>query len=302
VAPDREPDPSASREDDAVEILTFDFIPGYARPRARRGLHFRAPKWADRDSRRRWSTPRPRHIALGLVLAVIGGAMVGLWAKPDLVARRGGNPSAPPQTNAVNQDRLDIAVRPPAALIPVGASPVQRATQTAPPASETIVERPTQTASVAAREPAPPKATRAIAEQPVGMSAPSTSAARDARAIQSTALPAPPVQPAIRRSAPPPEESYADADQGPSFDCRYARSRAEDMVCADAGLAQADRVLERSYERAVAFGVPRRMLRDEQDDWLAIRENAARYSRSAVADVYRQRIRELNAMADGRVE
>jgi uncharacterized protein len=44
------------------------------------------------------------------------------------------------------------------------------------------------------------------------------------------------------------------------------------------------------------------MLRDEQDDWLAIRESAARYSRSAVADVYRQRIRELNAMADGRVE
>jgi uncharacterized protein YecT (DUF1311 family) len=300
VALDREPEPSASHDDDAVEILTFDFIPGYARPRARRGLHFRAPRWADRDSRRRWSPPTTRHVTLGLGLAVFGGAMVGLWAKPDLVARRGENPSAPPQTSVVNPARLDIAVRQPAAPIPADASPVRRATQAAPIASEAVVEAPTRTDLLAARKPVPPRATKPSAEQAFGAPTASGPAVRGAEAVQSAILPAPQAQPPVRRPAP--EESYVDADRGPSFDCRYARSRAEDMVCADPGLAQADRALERSYERAVAFGVPQRMLRDEQDDWLAIRESAAHYSRRAVADVYRQRILELNAMADGRVE
>jgi uncharacterized protein len=69
------------------------------------------------------------------------------------------------------------------------------------------------------------------------------------------------------------------------------------MVCADPELAAADRRLNRAYERAIQAGVPRRYLRAEQDDWLSIREQAARRSPRAVANIYDQRIAELNDMA-----
>jgi uncharacterized protein YecT (DUF1311 family) len=290
VAPDREPDPSASREDDAVEILTFDFIPGYAKPRARRGLRFRAPKWADRDTRRRWPPPTARQLALGLVLAVVTGAGVGLWAKPDLVGRGDERPATGPEMATVSRPRLAMAVRQPSlpALAPPNVTDAPRR-QAAPDRKAIAGAPPPRTAPAAARQTAQPQTTRITPDRPAAAASPGA-APRSSEVIQSAALPAP-------------QAAYDNGEaEGPSFDCRYARSRAEDMVCADPGLARADRVLERSYARAVAFGVPRRMLRDEQDDWLAIRESAARYSRSAVADVYRQRIRELNAMADGRVE
>jgi hypothetical protein len=49
----------------------------------------------------------------------------------------------------------------------------------------------------------------------------------------------------------------------------------------------------------VGSGIPYRELRAEQDDWLSIREQAARRSPEAVASIYRQRIGELNAIAEG---
>jgi uncharacterized protein len=90
----------------------------------------------------------------------------------------------------------------------------------------------------------------------------------------------------------------ADEDPGPSFDCRYARSRSQQMVCADPALARADRELDEAYRRALESSVMRPALEAEQDDWVTIREDAARYSPRAVASVYQQRIRELNALAD----
>jgi len=86
----------------------------------------------------------------------------------------------------------------------------------------------------------------------------------------------------------------------PSFDCREAASPAERMVCANAGLSGADRRLAHAYDRAIAAGVPPDELRAEQDDWLSIREDAARYSADAVADVYNQRISELEHLAGPR--
>lgn len=69
------------------------------------------------------------------------------------------------------------------------------------------------------------------------------------------------------------------------------------MVCDDPELARLDRRLDGAFEQAVASGVPYRSLRAEQDDWLSIREDAARQSPAAVASVYRQRIAELNALS-----
>ena len=85
----------------------------------------------------------------------------------------------------------------------------------------------------------------------------------------------------------------------PSFDCRYARSRAELMVCADPGLAEADRRLEAAYRRALDAGVPAWRLERQQRRWLRAREDAAFDAPEAVAGVYDARIAELQALADG---
>jgi uncharacterized protein len=94
-----------------------------------------------------------------------------------------------------------------------------------------------------------------------------------------------------------------DADLTPalpraSFDCATARPGAEQAVCSDPGLAAADRRLASAYRRAMSSGVVPADLRQEQRDWMAIREDAAHRSRHALASVYDQRIAELNAMAD----
>lgn len=84
----------------------------------------------------------------------------------------------------------------------------------------------------------------------------------------------------------------------PSFDCRYARSRSELMVCEDPGLAAADRRLARAYRRALDAGAPYSALRRQQDRWMAARERAA-VSPEAVRMVYQQRIEELEQLGQG---
>ncbi len=88
----------------------------------------------------------------------------------------------------------------------------------------------------------------------------------------------------------------AEGGGRPSFNCRYARTRSERLVCGDAGLARLDRDLNRAFESAVASGVSRRALRAEQDSWLAVRESAAG-DPQAVADIYALRIEELRDVA-----
>ena len=81
---------------------------------------------------------------------------------------------------------------------------------------------------------------------------------------------------------------------GPSFNCRYARTAAERMVCSEPELADADRRLNAAYEDAIASGADRASLRLEQDRWLAVREGAAP-DPNAVRDVYERRIQELRS-------
>jgi uncharacterized protein YecT (DUF1311 family) len=85
---------------------------------------------------------------------------------------------------------------------------------------------------------------------------------------------------------------------GSSADCEAAASRAAQMVCEDPDLAAADRELNQAYRRALRSGAPVDQLREEQRDWLAIREDAARHSPRALANVYEQRIDDLNQIAD----
>lgn len=83
----------------------------------------------------------------------------------------------------------------------------------------------------------------------------------------------------------------------PSFNCRFARSQSERMVCVDPRLAAADRRLARAYREAVDAGVPERVLRRQQDIWLGARESAARYGPEDVARVYEARIAELEGLS-----
>ena len=87
------------------------------------------------------------------------------------------------------------------------------------------------------------------------------------------------------------------AETQPSFDCASAIGAAETLVCADPRLASADRRMARAWRRAVELGAPTWRLRRDQRDWMIAREAAARDAPDEVADLYDQRIRELEALS-----
>ncbi len=103
--------------------------------------------------------------------------------------------------------------------------------------------------------------------------------------------------PRIAPPAPVPRE-LADGQPRTSYSCRDAPTRARAMVCADPRLAALDQQMRRAYDAALAAGIPEAELRADQADWLDIREDAARYSRNAVSQIYRQRIEELRTMLE----
>lgn len=114
---------------------------------------------------------------------------------------------------------------------------------------------------------------------------------REVSSNASASLPAPaPVAPPVAQPAPAPTR--------PSFDCQGAQTRAQQMICSDPRLAAADRRLNQAYAAALAASGSEDELRSEQADWLEIREDAARYSNRAVLNIYEQRTRELEALAE----
>jgi uncharacterized protein YecT (DUF1311 family) len=127
-----------------------------------------------------------------------------------------------------------------------------------------------------------------------------TEPSSDSRA-SSDSQPSPAAQ--VSPATPSPDTAAAPAprstpQQQASFDCATARPGAEQAVCADPQLADDDRRLARAYRRALRSGADPEDLRQEQRDWIAIREDAARHSPQALAQVYGQRIQDLNRIAD----
>lgn len=111
-------------------------------------------------------------------------------------------------------------------------------------------------------------------------------------------LPAPrPVDPRYAARPTPASVARPRERARPSFNCRYARTPSERMVCVDPNLAAADRRLATAYRDAVKAGVPERVLRRQQDMWLGAREAAARYGPEDVSRVYEARISELEGMS-----
>jgi uncharacterized protein YecT (DUF1311 family) len=224
-------------------------------------------------------TPAPRGsrrngVFLGVGAALGLGLLVGVLARPDADGRR--EPvAAAPTTTAAPARSLPVEVGPEttAALAPADRLDVL------PPDAERVVPP--------APPPLPPLQAQAaprISEAPMLRPAPGPPAVREA-----------PAAPAAVEA--PRAPVFAEANDAPAFNCNYARTRSEQMVCGDASLARLDRRLNAAFRTAVSAGVPYRELRGDQDDWLEIREDAANHSRSAVASIYRQRIRELEEMA-----
>lgn len=214
-----------------------------------------------------------RKMLLGGVAAALGlGLLFGVVAKPDF----GDAPAREPM-RAVTP-AVGAAAAP---AVPIEVAAVTPQAVTPPPTGKLEVLPPELAKAAQARAPvAAPRRPTPVIEAPAPAPAP---AAPEVREI-------PPAPPRIAAAPPRPVVQ-------PSFNCRYASSRSERMVCGDPELARLDRRLDRAFERAVASGIPYRELRAEQDDWLSIREDAARRSPDAVGSIYRQRIAELEDLA-----
>lgn len=168
----------------------------------------------------------------------------------------------------------------PAKPMPPAAAPGADALTDAP-----TVAAPAAPAAVSVETPAPPPVARQV----------TVAVAPEPAAPQPVRRPAPPPRPEpVVIAAPEPPIAR------PSFNCAYARSRSERMVCGDPQLARLDRRLNRAFAAAVDAGVPRRPLRALQDRWIVgEREAAAHRSPDALADAYRRRIAELEDLARG---
>jgi hypothetical protein len=142
-------------------------------------------------------------------------------------------------------------------------------------------------AAVPASEPGPPVQTAERASPPP------------------TAAPRPAPRPVARppeppRAAPQPEpERPRPALARPSFNCRYARTRTEQMVCGDERLAARDREMASQYYSAIAVADPdtRAILRQTRDRFLARRERCG--GAGCVARAYEDRMDEIDRIMTG---
>jgi uncharacterized protein YecT (DUF1311 family) len=82
----------------------------------------------------------------------------------------------------------------------------------------------------------------------------------------------------------------------PSFNCKYARTHAEHLICANRDLAAADVELDRAYRAARRASRDKRSLNDEQDAWRAsVRDPCPDVD--CMLSVYEDRIDELDAVS-----
>jgi hypothetical protein len=151
---------------------------------------------------------------------------------------------------------------------------------------------PRETDDAAEPEPAaaaPPPEPRKAAPPP--RPAPAPEPRRPARTAEAPA-PAP-----KRVEAPEPVRAAARAN--PSFNCRYARTRGEKMVCGSSNLAGRDRAMSSLFYSALADASPRarRELRRTRDRFLAYRDRCG--NEACVSEAYQGRMQEIrDIMAD----
>jgi uncharacterized protein YecT (DUF1311 family) len=240
-----------------------------------RGLSGPGSRGHDDRPRRGFALPRITKggLIVGAAAAVALGLALGLWARPNLETSRGAD-AAQRVAAAVP---IEVNRPPPEAVTSNGKLEVLPP-DVAAASRQASAERQSSLSSVFDLAPPPPLPRPA---EPRAPTPPRVAAL----------TPPPPLQ-AAPETAPSPPQVRA------GLDCADAGSLAEEMICSDPDIAAADREMSRAYRRALRAGTPAGALRADQRDWLAIREDAARHSRRALAQVYQQRIDELNDAAD----
>ena len=143
--------------------------------------------------------------------------------------------------------------------------------------------------------PAPAPAPRAEAEpEPAPRPSPSAQQSRPAP------RPAPPKT--VRRPAEPEPRIVGTVEMrdpgpvrraNPSFNCRHAKTRSEQMVCSNGSLAARDRQMSSMFYSALSDARPRtrRELRRTRDKFLAYRERCR--TEACIADAYEGRMEEI---------
>jgi uncharacterized protein YecT (DUF1311 family) len=139
-----------------------------------------------------------------------------------------------------------------------------------------------------AANPAPPAAPQAQQQPPQAQQE-----ARGTPAPQRSAAAAPPPLPKADRPSQPRTAA------SPSFNCSYARSRSERLVCSSGSLAAKDRQMASIYYAAMANADvgTRAHLRRSRDAFLARRERCG--SEDCVISIYDARIQEIRRIAAG---
>lgn len=104
-----------------------------------------------------------------------------------------------------------------------------------------------------------------------------------------------PIAPASPAPVPPRPTSAR-----PSFDCATARTRGEQAVCKEAGLAALDRQMAAEYSRAVSLASPdqREILRDTAHRFYGYRDRCS--TNACIGDAYTGRMREIRDIMEGR--
>ncbi len=140
--------------------------------------------------------------------------------------------------------------------------------------------------------------------EPVPASAPERVAEPEPPLREPPPMRAPPPQP----RPPPPQVPQAIEEprpaavtarnrSNPSFSCRQARTRSEQMICANNQLAARDRAMSSLYYSSIANADPvtKRRIRSSRDAFLARRERCG--SEACIASVYEDRIAEIARIA-----
>lgn len=216
---------------------------------------------------RRWSWPAI--LAAGGLAIITGGAV--------FVAQSSGLRAAPSAVAEPTESRLQVE------LAQQDAAPVPYA------GGDRLDNLPSQALPPEAGAQAPsslPQVVAALSPLPQPRAQPQLPPPTSVRRAEGTEAPSAAI---LGREA----SSLSPAPQRTQFDCRDAPSRAAALVCSDPKLARLDQQMKRAYSAALEAGVPKVALQDDQADWMDVRDEAARLSRKAVEDIYRQRIAEL---------
>ena len=249
------------------------------------------------------ATRAPRHqLLLGASLAGSGAAVAGLLIVIAIFGR------TPERSAAFSREARQSKV----AIQVARAGPIADEIPTATP-----LDREALRAEVL-MAPMTKSGNRKAASEPVGRAtARQTPSASDADSAKLIETPEDPMldERAVMQSAPRQGEEFPDlrpeyprraqvvGPEAPAartrlpgpLNCDHPASPGQRIVCQDPQLVEADRRMVMAYGRASAAGAPPSVLWQEQVSWLNAREDAARRSNSAVAMLYRERIRDLEA-------